>query len=109
MISAAKRRTQDWCFQQRIHLGLFQVGHQGLWCPLEQDGPYLSTPADMVWAVQADEMSQRMNRCQTLIACPHATPTLLFHVLQKFSDVISRKIFDRQLVNRLAKTTGGKG
>jgi hypothetical protein len=63
----------------------------------------------MFWTMQANEMGNRMNRCQTLVSCRHTAPTLLFHFLQKLPHEIGRKIFNVQSVNRLAKATGGKG
>src|SRR5512135_2045101 len=49
-----------------------------------------------------------MNCRQALIARRDAASTLDFQVLQKLSNVIGREILDFQLVDRLAKTAGGK-
>ncbi len=62
----------------------------------------------MLGAVQADEVRQRMNRRQTLVACRHTALALFFHLLEKGTGPLGREVLHLEPVNRLASLARNK-
>jgi hypothetical protein len=86
--------------QDDIHLLFLQVGHQRPGRPLRRDRTYLAAPCHVFGTVQADEVRQRVDCRQTLVARRHGTTTLLLQILQEQMHAVCREIINAELVDR---------
>jgi hypothetical protein len=101
VIAAALGFRHVWRCQEGIHLLLPQVGHRWSGRSLEGDGSDLAAPTDVFRAVLCDEVGERVDGRQALIACRYAAATFLLQLLQEAPNVIGRQLLDRETVDRL--------
>jgi hypothetical protein len=108
LIPATLRRVPVRGREQGVHFLLLQVtdrDHRGLFERYDTD---LAAPFDVLWTVQADEVSQRMDCGQALVARPHSTAPLFFDFLKEGPNPIGREVFNSEPINRSPPLAGNE-
>ena len=88
VIPATKNGVLIRRLQQSLHLGFVEVIDHPLCRLLEWNGTDLGAPGQMLRCVRADEVGQRPNGRQTLVAGDDAAMTLALQVCQERADAI---------------------
>ena len=80
--------------QKGVHLVLFQIGHGDLGGLLEGDTSHFSTPCKLLRTVHANEIGQRMDGRQPLIASCDCTMSSLLKVAKEVTNMFYREMLN---------------
>ena len=94
--------------EQRIHLGLFQVGDRRRERTLERDRSDIPTPFNVFRAMLPDEPRQRMDHREPLITrCQHAL-SLVLQVFKELLHIRRRDMIDVEFIDGFANLAGNE-
>jgi hypothetical protein len=69
--------------QEGLHLGFVEIGHGRVGGLLERNGAEVGTPSEVGRAVQGDELRERVNGREALIAGPITTSSISLQMLEE--------------------------
>ena len=85
--------------QERVDLRLIEITQCPTVIPFERHGPDLAAPRNQLRAPLADKGPERVDRCQPLIARPHAAPAIFLDMIEELSNNVGRDVGDRQTID----------
>jgi hypothetical protein len=94
--------------QQRVGLGLGEVGDEGLVVAFGRDRQHPLDDGGILGVVQGGEAEQGVDRGQAGVAGPHAVAALALEVVQERADQPGVQVGDLQAGGRLAGALGGE-